>query len=370
MARTGIDEFYETIRLLIAKALWEKANKKETLTYVSAQDILLTNRAIVERFVEGDVSLGSPQEVAEECLRILSPTELAETSYDALHTVFEQMTGKLYKSDKGQYFTPPYVVDFCISVLSPTKGELICDPACGSGAFLKSAHDAVGALTDKNTFFGFDISRRAAKTAALLSYLACEDEISINQLDALAVESKSLLEPDGLSIEEFMRRNTDNFSGFDVIATNPPFAGDVSDATFLSYYETSRLGGLKVERDTLFLERCKDLLKPNGRLAIVLPDNKFSAEKFSPLRKWLIENMQITAVVSLHPNTFRPFTSQKTCVLFAKRSDPVADNIPIHFYRSDKGGKSTNGAPILVDGVIDHDLDVIATDLNGIWNHG
>lgn len=369
MARTGVDEFYETIRLIIAKSFWEKTEKTESLTYLVAQRLLGGNSQIVERFVEGETLLCAPPDVAEECLRILTPTELGSTSYEALHTVFEQMTGKQYKSDKGQYFTPPHVVDFCVSVLRPKAGELICDPACGSGAFLKSAHDRMS-LSELPTTFGFDISKRAAKTGALLSYLACEDLVRVHQLDALAVEPNSLFEIEGLSIEECMRQYGSEFKGFDIIATNPPFAGDVSDADFLEYYETSRLSGGKVERDTLFLERCKNLLKPGGRLAIVLPDNKFSGAKFANLRKWLCKEMQIKAVVSLHSYTFRPFTSQKTCVLFAVRSADDLNGGAISFYRSDKAGKSSNGEPVYEGGLLDHDLSGIAEDIMKDWKIG
>lgn len=369
MARTGVDEFYETIRLIIAKSLWEKTDKADSLSYKIAQDLLRKNREVVERFVEGDALLCAPSEVADECIRILTPTELSDTPYEALHTVFEQMTGKQYKSDKGQYFTPPHVVDFCISVLRPSVGELMCDPACGSGAFLKSAYDKVPKVEHLTTF-GFDISKRAAKTGALLSYLACDDAVRVQQLDALAVEPNSLFESEGLSIEECMRKYGGKFKGFDIIATNPPFAGDVSDADFLEYYETSRLSGGKVERDTLFLERCKNLLKPGGRLAIVLPDNKFSGAKFANLRKWLCSEMDVKAVVSLHSYTFRPFTSQKTCVLFAQRRGKEASDDMVSFYRSDKAGKSSNGGPVFLGGSLDHDLDGIAGDIIKEWKIG
>ena len=370
MARTGVDEFYETIRLIIAKHFWEATAQNTPLTHSLAQELLSANASVVERFVEGDNYLCAPPEVADECLRILAPTELSKTSYDALHTVFEQMTGKHYKADKGQYFTPPHVVDFCISVLRPRRGELICDPACGSGAFLKSAFDEMQGDVEPKTVFGFDISKRAAKTAALLSYLACGDRVVIGQMDTLAVEPKSLLEVDGMSVEEYMRNNNQGFKGFDVIATNPPFAGDVSDADFLNYYQTARLGGAKVERDTLFMERCKMLLKPGGRLAIVLPDNKFSGTKFADLRRWIATNMRVVAIVSLHSYTFRPFTSQKACVLFAENVESGARPTPIHMYRSDMAGKSSNGDPILVDGVVDHDLGAIGDDLIKEWKIG
>ena len=201
----------------------------------------------------------------------------------------------------------------------------------------------------------------------LLSYLACDDRLSVNQLDALAVESSSLLKVDGFSIEQFMRSNGRKFEGFDIIATNPPFAGDVSEAQYLNYYQTARLGGAKIERDTLFLERCHTLLKPGGRLAIVLPDNKFSGARFAAVRRWLLENMLVKAVVSLHSYTFRPFTSQKACILFAVRDDRGARSEAISFYRSDKAGKSSNGDPVIVDGEIDHDLTEIANDITEEW---
>lgn len=370
MARTGVDEFYETIRLLIAKHFWERSQQQALLTHDSAKQLLDENAEIVQRFVEGDTNLCSPPEVIDECFRILAPTELSKTSYDALHTVFEQMTGKHYKADKGQYFTPAHVVDFCISVLRPSKGELVCDPACGSGAFLKSAFDEMDCDVEPNSIFGFDISKRAAKTASLLSYLACADKVVIGQLDTLSLEPKSLLDADGLSLEAYMRSKVRGFEGFDVIATNPPFAGDVSDADFLNYYETARIGATKVERDTLFMERCKMLLKPGGRLAIVLPDNKFSGTKFADFRRWIAANMQVVAIVSLHSYTFRPFTSQKACVLFAQNIEQKMGSNPIHMYRSDRAGKSSNGEPVIIDGVIDHDLGIIANDLIKEWSIG
>lgn len=311
--------------------------------------------------------MSSPPDVADECLSIIAPSKLSETSYDVLHTIFEQMTGRHYKSEKGQFFTPSHVVDFCVSVLRPKRGDLICDPACGSGAFLKNAYDYSGGAAGKRFIYGFDISRRAAKTASLLSYLACADSVRVSQADSLALESSSLFGDRVSSIEDVLREDMSGFGGFDVIATNPPFAGDVSGADFSGYYETSRLGGAKIERDVLFLERCHQLLKPGGRLGIVLPDNKFSGARFSELREWLLDKFKVVAVVSLHSYTFRPYTSQKTCVLFAEKRCGERAGSDISFYRSDKAGKSSNGDPVYLDGELDHDLDMIAQDINKEW---
>lgn len=361
LARSGVDEFYETIRLLLANHLWSLSNRRLPLDYATAQETLQHNADTVQRFTEGGVTLSAPEDVATECLRILAPARVSNAPYDVLHTLFEQMTSRSYKSDKGQYFTPSYVVDFCMSVLRPQKGELICDPACGSGAFLKSAYDALGPGQIDRQIFGFDISRRAAKAAALLSYLACDDKVSIEQLDSLTLADE-LFDTGEQTLDRYMSAKAEKFGGFDVIATNPPFAGDVSEASFLKNYEVASLCGSRVERDSVFLERCIDLLKPGGRLAIVLPDNKFSGTKFASLRKWLATKVRIVAVVSLHSYTFRPFTSQKASVLFATKA-PGDNNGSIVFYRSDRAGKTSSGELVYVDDKIDHDLEEIARDM-------
>lgn len=367
LARTGVDEFYETIRIILAKRFWEETRQRTPISYFSAQELLRANEDTIAKFLEGGVTLCSPAEVAEECLRVLAPTRISETDYSVLHTAFEQMTGKFYKSDKGQYFTPSYVVDFCMDVLRLKEGETFCDPACGSGAFLKAAYETAGKNGDK-FIFGFDISKRAAKTAALLSFLACDSAIEIEQLDSLTVGGLAKQRGDSQTIEDFMQDKLPGFIGFDAIATNPPFAGDVSNAEFLDHYQTPKLSSGKIERDVVFLERCIALLKPGGRLAIVLPDNKISGVKFANLRKWLLSNTQIIAAVSLHSYTFRPYTSQKACVLFLEKTDKPGSN-RIHLYRSDKSGKTSNGTIVYNDSGIDHDLKEISEDLIQEWIH-
>ena len=99
-----------------------------------------------------------------------------------------------------------------------------------------------------------------------------------------------------------------------VVATNPPFAGR-ADA---SGFEVARVVRTP-ERDVLFLERALDLLRPGGRLGIVLPYNKAAGASFAALRRWLVGARAHLAVVGLPRETFLPHTSQRTFVLFAKR---------------------------------------------------
>jgi type I restriction-modification system DNA methylase subunit len=369
IARSGSDDFYEVIRLLIAKALHERNSEASPLSAEKASSYLKQNSKTLRRFVDGPATFTAPKDVIEDCLAALSSSNVSGAGFEALDAAFEVLTAKHYKSDKGQYFTPRHVVDFAIKVLKPKSSELICDPACGSGAFLYSTYAHLRGRIKPSHLFGFDISTRATRTAGLMSFLACEDQLCIAQADSLALGGPTIVEAAGYAtIEESLATLGVNFKGFDVIATNPPFAGDVGASDYAMGYEVANLGGRKVERDVLFLERCHKLLRPGGRLAIVVPDNKISATKFASLREWLLTRFNLVSVVSLHGHTFRPHTSQKAAIIFASkpRAGATANSQTILLYRSDLPGKTSTGEPIIINGIVDHDLGAIAKDLGDI----
>jgi type I restriction enzyme M protein len=113
---------------------------------------------------------------------------------------------------------------------------------------------------------------------------------------------------------------------FDVILTNPPFAGEMKDRKMLAHYELAKPAlkrakdkAPKEERDVLFIERVLKILKPGGRAAIVLPQGKFNNSSLAFIREWILKKARLLAVVGLHPNTFKPHTGTKTSVLFFQK---------------------------------------------------
>lgn len=367
MARSGADDLNEITKLLVAKHLGERHASRLRLDSVSANAILHEHRALVERFIEGPASLMVPPEVGNECLRILGTTRLLNESFEVIDAAFEVLTSQHYKSDKGQYFTPRHVIDMCVRALRPQPGELICDPACGSGAFLKAAWDSMSPRgRSKAMLYGFDISPRAVKAASLMSYLGTNNAFSVTQLDALNLSGRGLFDGSGITIEDVMvEQRKGGFAGFDLVLTNPPFAGDVSGHEFIRDYEVRNFIEGRMERDVLFIERCIALLREGGRLAIVLPDNKVSSQKFAPLRQWILRKVHVEAVVSLHAYTFRPHTSQKAAVIFATKT-AESRPYPVRFYRSDNPGKSSNGEPAYRAGTLTRSMHELDTDLPAI----
>lgn len=265
-----------------------------------------------------------PAAALRPCAALLDTVHLLDADLEGLDAVFEFVVAQAAKGQKGQYFTPRHVVAAITAMAAPTDGERVVDPACGSGAFLRHAlRAAPGAEV-----VGVDHDPRAVQVARVM-------------LAASGHPAERALRADGLARGPLAGHAPGTF---DVVLTNPPFAGDVGPEGRAGY---ALAEGRRVERDALFLERCVDLLRPGGRLAIVLPHNKLGGQRWGFLRRWLLCRARVAAVVALGRNTFLPHTAQKTCVLFAVKRAAVLPAPPtdetITFFVSDRDGKDARG---------------------------
>ncbi|MEM3448957.1 MAG: N-6 DNA methylase [Thermoproteota archaeon] len=112
------------------------------------------------------------------------------------------------------------------------------------------------------------------------------------------------------------------FFDFDILMTNPPFAGTVKERDILRLYELAEKNGRlvnKIGRHILFLNRSLQFIRPGGRMAIILPQGLLNNRNAEYIRRFIIDNARILAVVGLHGNTFKPHTGTKTSVLFLQK---------------------------------------------------
>ncbi|MGH7962341.1 MAG: HsdM family class I SAM-dependent methyltransferase [Candidatus Binatia bacterium] len=292
------------------------------------------------------------------------------------------------KGQKGQYFTPRHVIDCCVQMIAPGPAETVLDPACGSGGFLihtlnyvRRNHDLDVQAYCQTQVWGTDFDHRAIRVAKALMLIAGDGHANLFRLNSLLTPTSNLTlfstnsEDDGaprFTIEDVARSKLRGFKGFDIVVTNPPFAGEVRESHILRAYDLAR-NGRRIERDVLFLERCIDLLRPGGRIAIVLPHNKLGSTHWSYVREWLVRHLRVVAVLGLGRNTFLPHTHQKASVLFGiKRERAVRrpDNEEVLFLVSERDGKDSKGQTVSRAGVTlddpqwiraDHDLADVVT---------
>lgn len=352
LATSGQDELYELLKIILGKFLWEKTESKDVLCYRGLNEITLKNKDIFIDLISDD-KIYLSEEITNECLRIISNTNIHDISDEILHLAFEIMTSRSFKSDKGQYFTPRHVIDFCTDLMDFKDGDTVCDIACGCGSFLRSS-----LLKNSNIqTFGFDISQRAIKVAKVINFLTCHNKTIYSHIDSLSLEPSDIYSN---TVETFLKKTNPDFNGFDFILTNPPFAGDISNTKDFKYYELSK-DNKNYERDVFFLERSYNLLKNNGKLLIILPENKISSKKYKPFREWIFSKFKIISIISLHGNTFKPFTSQKTSILILQKSSECNNEIyDIPLYKSEHSGKKSNGDFIIKNGEIFSDLKEIS----------
>lgn len=398
LANSGEDEFEEVFKLLIAK-LWAersgnaarfRVERDEAQTFDSVVALLREAEHAWPGIVEPDSRPALTAEHLQVCVEALARHTVSDNSLEVLDGFFEFMVSRAAKGSKGQYFTPRYVVELCVRMLEPRAHESVLDPACGSGGFLFHSLEFVRereglggkALQQycESKLWGFDIDARAVRVAKALMILAGDGKSNLVRLNSLLTpDMGGLFPPQGqdamsvLTVEDVTRARLRHHKGFDVILTNPPFAGEVLERHVLDGYNVSR-GKARIERDVLFLERCVDLLRPGGRMAMVLPHNKFAATEFGGIREWVMKKCRVLGVVGLGRNTFLPHTHQKASILFLQKrlaGKSMARDEGIFFALSERDGKNSKGQIMLREGgglntsmwnTIDHDFDEVIGD--------
>ena len=314
------------------------------------------------------------------CVSSLESIKLFNSNLQVIDEAFEYLVNKSSKGEKGQYFTPRHVIDMCVKMLNPQRGEYMIDTAAGSCGFpvhaffhftdhlFQNAEIPDSDKADVERVFGIDFDERAVRVARTLNLIAGDGETNVLHLNTLdfkrwdeVIENKEWLTTYSKGFKRLeklaVKKGDYKEFKFDVLMANPPFAGDIRDTQMLANYElsfkTNRKQQNKVGRDILFIERNLDFVRPGGRLAIVLPQGRFNNSTDEYIRKYIAEQARILAVVGLHGNSFKPHTGTKTSVLFLQKwndddSDPLyhcpkLEDYPIFFAVSHEGGKDNSG---------------------------
>lgn len=279
------------------------------------------------------------------CVSFLQDIKLFNANLQVIDEAFEYLITEVAKGKKGQYFTPRWVIDMCVKMLNPKINERVVDPACGSSGFtvhsifyLASEQFSTNGLPPHiteyagNMVFAIDSSPKAVKIAKALNLIAGDGKSNVYELNSLnppkwSEEGKAAFRPmlttfpDNPAADEVNQREFQYFD-FDILMTNPPFAGNINEREILRQYKVAEKNGRtvsKIGRDILFIERCLNFLRPDGRMAIVLPQGRLNNTNDLFVRNFIFDKARVLAVVGLHINTFKPHTGTKTSVIFLKK---------------------------------------------------
>lgn len=343
----------------------------------------------IDRIFEDDERINLKPATGTEIVRLLEKYNLSATSEDIKGVAFERFLGRTFRGEIGQFFTPRSIVEFMVHMIDPKEGEIVCDPASGSGGFLIRVFEMVREqiLSDADRQYSEfkekitkDKSLSEEENAVQLRKKFDETQKTIDQRnegsrmwklsnrciygtdanDRMARTSKMnmIMHGDGHGgvhhHDGFLNVNGIFEGRFDIILTNPPFGANVEPRDKITEGEitvtpdaarryTREYGALyteaqervkaalnrpiaslfklpksdkaKIKTEILFIERCLDLLKPGGRMGIVLPEGIFNNPSLAHVREFTEDRAFLKAVVSLPQETFVSSGASVKCSL-------------------------------------------------------
>ncbi|MCP5365985.1 MAG: SAM-dependent DNA methyltransferase [Hyphomicrobiales bacterium] len=231
--------------------------------------------------------------------------------------IYEQILNDLQSAgNSGEYYTPRAVTSFMARMIDPKPGEVLFDPACGTGGFLTCAirHMREHSVKRPEDEAAMQAGLRAVEKKQLPHMLA------VTNMLLHGIEDPSFLRHDNTLARPYI--SWEKQDRVDIVLTNPPFGGKEEDgieSNFPQHFRTK-------ETADLFLALIVRLLKPGGRAAVVLPDGSLFGEGVKTrLKEQLMEECNLHTIVRLPNSVFRPYASIGTNLLFFEKGEPTRD---------------------------------------------
>lgn len=243
--------------------------------------------------------------------------------------LYEYMLGKLSTAGQnGQFRTPKHIREMMVELVAPAPDDLICDPACGTAGFLVSAAEYIRRHYE-NTMTDEQWADFSAKT-----FTGYDTDHTMLRISAMNLMLHSITNPD-IDYKDSVSKQNNVSNKYTVCLANPPFKGTV-DAESINDNLKAVTNTKKTE--LLFLALFLRLLQKGGRCACIVPDGVLfgSSNAHKSIRKELIENHQLKAVISMPSGVFKPYAGVSTAVLvFVKTGAGGTDNVWFYDMRAD-----------------------------------
>lgn len=339
---------------------WREKSGKELFTFVRDKvfpfiEKLQNGHHNINQIFYGAKLLIPDESVLKRTVEIVDSIEFSKLDTDIKGDLYESLLASIESAGElGQFLTPRHIIRAIVEMVNPKIGDTIFDPACGSAGFLITAFELIRlqnsdpkniekrdgrkvALGDRlnkdqwkflttKTFHGYDVDPEMTRLALMNLILHGIEGAHIRRKDTVA----------GAEDEDDLQK-------YDVVLTNPPFAGKVDKERI-----KPTLPVKSNKTQTLFLGHVLNALKENGRAGIILPEGTlFGTNKDDKaIRRFLLENAKLEAVVSMPAGVFQPYAGVKTSffVLKKKTTPKLDENERVWYFDMQGDGSSLSKA--------------------------
>ncbi|MCG2714389.1 MAG: N-6 DNA methylase [Candidatus Omnitrophica bacterium] len=351
-----LSSFDEVNKLIFAKIQEEhRSNSRFTKEFIKDNPVVEINRIFQDAnaIFKSNRIFGSDEKIKLKAativaiVSILEHKAISKTKDDLIGLAYESFLPSIFRGERlGQFFTPDRIKEFMIEILDPRVGNLILDPAFGSGGFLVLSYKR---LLEGIKSSSWNQSKKDEEKLKLSSeYLY---GIEINPRLEIACKTNMYLHGDGRTRiyrgDGLLNTGEIQEGKFDIVVTNPPFGAKVDNEEILNKFELG-IKRNKQKSEILFLERCVRLAKPEtGRIGIVLPESVLMNTQCQPVRDWLDHNVIIDAIFKMPSYAFSPSGAAgiQTSLVFMTRKKPTSFDYKIFMGNVNKISFDANNRP-------------------------
>jgi type I restriction enzyme M protein len=322
-------------------SVWAKGLNGEALVRFVRDEVFPFFAEVAERsafnFMNGArLSIDEPT-VLTQVVNLVDGLHLDQADADTKGDLFEHVLRQIKQAGElGQFRTPRHIIRAIVAMLDPKIGETIYDPAAGTAGFLAAAYNHIRlansspsgihedevegkrqkrgigdklsakqiSILQNNTFYGNDVDPKMVRLATMNLTLRGLPNVRIQLRNGLTTTQDS----------ERKRELDIPLEGYHVVLANPPFSGRLDKDRIVDEVKV----GTSTSTEILFLKYMMDCLRPGGRCGVIIPEGVLfgSTGAHKELRRQLIENNTVEAVLSLPGGVFQPYSGVKTSVLF------------------------------------------------------
>jgi type I restriction enzyme M protein len=357
-------------------SVWAKGLSGETLVRFVRDEVFPFFAEVAERsafnFMNGARLTIDEPTVLSQVVNLVDGLHLDQSDADTKGDLFEHVLRQIKQAGElGQFRTPRHVIRAIVDMLDPKIGETIYDPAAGTAGFLAAAFNHIRlansspsgisetevegklqkrgigdklsaaqvSVLQNSTFYGNDVDPKMVRLATM--------NLTLRGLPNVRIQLRN-----GLTTTQDNERKTElglPLEGYHVVLANPPFSGRVDKDRIVDEVKV----GTSTSTEILFLKYMMDCLRPGGRCGVIIPEGVLfgSTGAHKELRRQLIENNTVEAVMSLPGGVFQPYSGVKTSVLFFRKGGTTDK---VMFLHADNDGYKLDA---------NHDTPIEADDL-------
>lgn len=288
-----------------------------------------TQGGVFAKYMKGAIFMIQSPKLLDKVVQQIDKLDLDKK--DAKGDLYEYMLSKIAEAGtNGQFRTPRHIIRMMVQIAQPKQDDIICDPACGTAGFMVAAGEHI--KNNHNNWFNSKTFRDHFNNNM---FNGVEFDPTMLRIAAMNMQLHGMDNPTLIGKDALSESNANIVDAYSLILANPPFKGSLD-------YDAVESGLLKVTKtkktELLFLALMLRMLKIGGRAAVIVPDGVLfgSSNAHKSIRKELIENQQLQAVISMPSGVFKPYAGVSTAILFfTKTNSGGTENVWFYDMKAD-----------------------------------